>query len=52
MSGDSSKDWMFHCTVEMLHTMDWDHSVAAVTSHARGEAGIYRLWADYSEDIL
>jgi hypothetical protein len=24
MSEDSSKEWMFHCTMEILHTMDWD----------------------------
>jgi hypothetical protein len=24
MSEDSSKEWMFHGTVEILHAMDWD----------------------------
>jgi hypothetical protein len=29
MSEDSSKEWMFHGTVEILHTMDWDRSDVA-----------------------
>jgi hypothetical protein len=29
MSDDSSKEWMFHSTVEILHTMDWDCSDVA-----------------------
>jgi hypothetical protein len=64
MSEDSSKEWMFYGTIEILHTMDWDRSDVAEDrptpsrSHAReepqlaSERGNYRLWADYSEDIL
>jgi hypothetical protein len=33
MSRDSSKEWMFHCTVEILHTFDWDHSDVAEDCH-------------------
>jgi hypothetical protein len=29
MSEDSSKEWMFHGTMEILHTMDWDRSDVA-----------------------
>jgi hypothetical protein len=29
MSKDSSKEWMFHSTVEILHTMEWDRSDVA-----------------------
>jgi hypothetical protein len=29
MSEDSSKEWMFHNTVEILHTKDWDRSDVA-----------------------
>ena len=67
MSEDSSKEWMFYGTIEILHTMDWDRGSdvrvaedrpTPSRSHAReepqlaSERGIYRLWADYSVDIL
>jgi hypothetical protein len=50
MSEDSSKEWMFHGTVEILHTMDWDRSDVAEDRRMLAES-LKEAFTDFGQTI-